>query len=143
MRRIILFILLSGLFLSSYNRTPSHQIVINNVVEEVIEDTIPTLNRENLKAELIKRNIPCYNIVLAQAILETGNFTSKHCKERNNIFGMRSKKGYKYYNSWIECVDDYEQKFSKRYKGGDYFQFLRKVCYAEAPDYEQRVRRLI
>ena len=139
MRRVLLCILFCGLFLNSYNRIPSHHIV----VEEIVSDTIPTLNIENLQKELIKRNVPCYKIVIAQAVLETGHFKSKHCRERNNIFGMRNKKGYKYYNSWIECVDDYEKRFSKRYKGGDYFVFLQKVHYAEDPTYEQKVRKLL
>ena len=32
---------------------------------------------ENLEKELIRRNIPCYEIVLAQALHETGNFKSR------------------------------------------------------------------
>lgn len=106
-------------------------------------DVIPSLTRENLRKELIRRNIPCYEIVLAQALHETGNFKSRICIEKNNIFGMRTKKGYKRYNSWIACVNDYENKFSKRYKGGDYFKFLIKVHYHEDPHYEKRVRKHI
>ena len=123
MRKLFVLILL-GITLSMYSNVPS-------------------LTRENLKNELIRRNIPCYEIVLAQALHESGNFKSKICRERNNIFGMRTKKGYKRYESWIACVDDYENKFSKRYKGGDYFVFLRKVNYAEDPSYEQKVRKLM
>lgn len=103
MRRFLLLLIL-GITLSVYSR-----------------DAISSLTRENLRKELIRRNIPCYEIVLAQALHETGNFTSRICREKNNIFGMRTKKGYKRYDSWIACVDDYENRFSKRYKGGDYF----------------------
>lgn len=140
MRRFLLILLIYGLVSSfSHNREAYYKFV----VDSVMVDTIPVLNRENVEKELIRRNIPHYKIVLAQSILETGNYTSNHCKKRNNIFGMRNKKGYKYYNNWIECVDEYERRFSKRYKGGDYFVFLRKVKYAEDPAYEQKIKKLL
>ena len=142
MRRI--FLCLLWIALVEPSNVESNEIKYVPITKaEKKKDTIPVLNRENLRKELIKRNIPHYEIVEAQAILETGHFTSKHCKERNNIFGMRNRKGYKYYNNWIECVDDYEQRFSKRYKSGDYFEFLRKCNYAEDKLYEQKVRKLI
>ena len=151
MRRILLSgLLLCVLFVNSFNRNTSQRIAVDSISDSIVLidpvvkiDTIPSLTVENLRAELIKKNIPQYKIVLAQALHETGNFKSKICRERNNIFGMRTKKGYKYYDSWVDCVDDYEKRFSRRYKGGDYFKFLISVHYHEDPMYEQRVRRFI
>ena len=37
--------------------------------------------------ELVKQGVPHAQIVLAQARLETGNFTSRRCREDNNLFG--------------------------------------------------------
>lgn len=138
MKKLVFFMLFCSLTLSSYNveKVTNYKITLEDTV-------IPPLTKENVEKELIKRKIPHHKIVLAQSLLETGHYTSAHCKNRNNIFGMRNKKGYKYYNNWIECIDDYENKFSKRYKGGDYFVFLRKVNYAEDPSYEQKVRKLM
>jgi len=131
-------------FNSATNRTVcTDSVLVKNMIADTISDSIPPLNYENLKAELIRRNIPCYDIVLAQAILETGNFTSRYCRERNNLFGMRTSKGYKSYASWIDCVADYERRFSKRYKGGDYYLFLKKCRFAEDPYYGFKVRRLV
>lgn len=123
MKKLIMF-LLFGISLNVYSN-----------------DAVPSLTRKNLEKELIRRNVPCYEIVVAQALHESGNFKSRICREKNNIFGMRTKKGYKKYESWIDCVDDYVNKFSKRYKGGDYFKFLIKVHYHEDPLYEVRVRK--
>ena len=59
-----------------------------------IADVKPTakpkvLNETNLKAELVKNNIPHANIVLAQAKLETGNFKSDLVRTHQNIFGLK------------------------------------------------------
>ena len=139
MKRLLLLVFLCGMFITSFNGVSYSKVDIP--VEEI--NTIPELNVENLRKELIRRNIPQHKIVLAQALHETGNFKSKICRERNNIFGMRNKKGYKCYEHWIACVEDYEKRFSRRYKGGDYFKFLVSVHYHEDPMYEQRVRKFI
>lgn len=57
-------------------------------------------------------------IVLAQAKLESSNFTSKVFKQNNNMFGMRKarqritsamgeKNTYACYRDWMDCVYDY------------------------------------
>lgn len=137
MRTLFCLLLFCG-FVSSKNNSQH-----NFLIEEVKEDSIPVLNFNNVKNELIKRNIPCWEIVLAQSQHESGNYTSRICKKKNNIFGMKGKNGYKKYSSWIECIDDYEQRFSKRYKGGDYFEFLIKVHYHEDPNYEMLVKKFV
>ena len=43
---------------------------------------------EQVRAELQRQGVPHVNIVLAQARLETGNFTSQRCKRDHNLFGI-------------------------------------------------------
>ena len=74
---------------------------------------------ENALIELIKAcNIKHPYIVLAQARLETGNYTSVLFKENHNLFGMKqarirattsegTKNSYAYYKNWINSVYDY------------------------------------
>ena len=105
---------------------------------------VPPLSRNSVLNELKKQNVPHANIVLAQAIHETGNFKSKLCKSHNNIFGMKKNdKEYRKYNSYKDCITDYKKRISSKYKGGDYYVFLTNLGYAEDPEYVQKLKRII
>ena len=94
-----------------------------------------------VRAEIIRQGIPHAEIVLAQARLETGNFKSRVCREKHNIFGIRAGKRYKSYRNWRECVKDYKRRISSRYKGGDYYAFLQKISYASDPRYIKKLKQ--
>ena len=83
-------------------------------------------------------------IVIAQALLETGYFTSRVCLENNNLFGLRRPKdgGYYEFDNWEESVKAYRDYVQYKYKGGDYYQFLQRIGYAEDPDYVTKVRQI-
>lgn len=82
-------------------------------------------------------------IVYAQAILETGNFKSRCCIKNNNLFGLRGKYYYKY-KHWSESVKDYKRRIQSRYrKGEDYYRFLKRIHYAENPNYNKILKRLV
>ena len=76
-------------------------------------------------------------IVLAQALLETGHFSSNVCKEYNNLFGLYDSKNREYFrfSRWEDSVVAYQRMIQYRYKGGNYFQFLKSIGYAEDPRY--------
>jgi len=108
-----------------------------------VHQTIVPLNKENVLAELKRQQIPHANIVLAQSRLETGNYTSKVCKNKNNLFGIRKGNKYKSYNSWKESISDYKRLISSRYKNGDYYQFLERIKYAEDKMYIQSLKEIV
>lgn len=108
-----------------------------------VHQTIVPLNEGNVLAELKRQNIPHSKIVLAQSKLETGNYTSKLCRNKNNLFGIRKGNKYKEYNTWKECISDYKKLFSNRYKGGDYYEYLLKIGYAEDPMYIQKLKNRV
>lgn len=89
-----------------------------------------TLNDSTLMAELIKNDIKFPEIVLAQAKLETGNYTSRICRVKNNLFGLNSARGYRTYTHWTESVKAYKKLIQSKYKGGDYYKFLENLGYA-------------
>ena len=95
-----------------------------------------------VRNELRKQGIPGADIVLAQARLETGNFTSARCKRDHNIFGIKHGKKYATYRRWQDCVTDYKRRVSSRYTGGDYYAFLRRIGYAREKEYINKVRRI-
>lgn len=82
-------------------------------------------------------------IVMAQARLESAHFTSKVWKEYNNPFGIRMKKDgvwqYRPFETWQESVIYYANFQQRKYKGGDYFVFLRELPYAMDSSYTSKL----
>lgn len=145
------FFLLGGiigviLFSCFFTHQPVKEIVTEKQV--IVHDTIVAkvttpLNDSTLKAELKKNNIKHSNIVLAQAKLETGHYTSKVVKTHNNIFGIRRNGKYKRYDSWQDCVKDYKKCIQSRYNGGSYYAFLEHIGYAEDPAYTNKLKQIV
>lgn len=94
-----------------------------------------------VKAEIIRQGLPHPEIVLAQGRLETGNFKSTRCRVDKNIFGIKHSGRYAKYRRWQDCVTDYKRRISSRYKGGDYYAFLKRIGYAKDPNYIAKLRR--
>lgn len=102
-------------------------------------------------------NVKFPHIVLAQSIIETGNFKSTIFKTNHNLFGMKeanrrvtTAKGtqlnHAYYNSWQESVYDYAF-FQCRYLGQikteeDYYTYL-GANYAEATNYVNVLKSIV
>ena len=82
--------------------------------------------------------------VLAQAVLETGHFTSPVCKNYHNLFGLYDSKHKDYYRfaRWEDSVIGYQKFIQYRYKGGNYLQFLKRIGYAEDPRYTTTVAKI-
>ena len=79
------------------------------------------LNLESLKDVLGEVGLSNKLFVLAQAVLETGNFSSHVCKEYNNLFGLYDSKSRDYYRfaSWEDSVVGYKRMIQYRYRGGN------------------------
>lgn len=102
------------------------------------------LTEENLFNELVAQGVDYPEIVLAQAILETGNFQSYSCKTRNNLFGLKRKDGtYIIFDHWTDAVHAYK-KYIQKYKEipTDYYEFLNNLGYAEDSVYVERVKQI-
>lgn len=106
---------------------------------------LPELTIPNLYAEIIQNGIRHPKIVLAQAILETGWFTSPVCRNKHNLFGLTNPRTGKYFefDHWTESVLAYYTKVQYRYKGGNYLLWLRNIGYAEDPNYIRAVIRVL
>lgn len=94
-----------------------------------------------VRAEIARQRLPHPEIVLAQARLETGNFTSRRCRVDHNIFGIKHNGKYAKYRRWQDCVSDYKRRISSRYSGGDYYQFLRRIKYAADEMYIRKLKQ--
>lgn len=102
-----------------------------------LKSELPELTIPNLYAEIIQNRIQYPKIVLAQAILETGWFTSPVCRNKHNLFGLTNPRTGKYFefDHWTESVRAYYTKVQYKFKGGNYLLWLRKIGYAEDPNY--------
>lgn len=101
---------------------------------------------EGLMDALIYFEVQHPHIVYAQAILETGNFTSKVCKENNNLFGLYDSRNKKYYafNHWSESIIAYINYIQYKYSPPkDYYKFLQDIGYAEDPTYTDKLRIIV
>ena len=109
------------------------------------ENHLPELTIPNLYKEIIRNGILYPKIVLAQAILETGWFSSSVCRNKHNLFGLTNPRTGKYYefNHWTESVRAYYTKVQYKYKGGNYLLWLGEIGYAEDPNYIIAVEKLL
>lgn len=102
------------------------------------------LNLKNLTDVMTEVGLSNKLFVLAQAVLETGNFSSRVCKEYNNLFGLYDSKNRDYYRfeRWEDSVVGYGKMIQYRYNGGNYLHFLKRIGYAEDPRYITKIARM-
>ena len=124
-----------------YNRSESElSRYSRDSIASLSELTIP-----NLLAEIKRNGIRHPKIVLAQAILETGWFRSSVCRNKHNLFGLTNPRTKTYYefNHWTESVKAYYTKVQYRYKGGNYFLWLKEIGYAKDPGYIRAIIKVL
>ena len=100
---------------------------------------------EGIDEALQYYNIEHPTIVKAQAILETGNFTSNLCIKNNNLFGLYDSKNKRYYsyNHWWESIIAYKKTIQKRYENSRYYyMFLEDIEYAEDKEYINKLKEI-
>lgn len=128
--------------------------------KKVNQDTV-VLTKQNLVKVMKDVGVQHVDVVLAQAILESGEFKSYVFVTKNNMFGMKvprkrettainkikGYKGYAEYSSWIDCVKDYKlyQDYvtkNKLISKSDYLSILSR-SYAETPEYVSKLKKII
>lgn len=157
---VFLFGIILGLLINNFIPKPNPKLdVIINIKENKTVDsskvvTKKTIHRQKkvsmeplsdntLMKELKKENIQYPKIVLAQAKLETGNYTSKVSKTHNNLFGLRKGNKYRHFKHWSESVKAYKKLIQSRYNGGNYYVFLEKIGYAEDETYVNKLKSFV
>ena len=101
--------------------------------------------------------VPHADIIVAQALLESQDFSSTLFKRQNNFLGMKiprqristtgqGKGEYKDYANWQECATDYifwmQHHQAHKLKRDEYFKLLGKI-YAEDPEYVEKLKGII
>jgi hypothetical protein len=120
-------------------------------------DTSDTISDAILYKHLVLMRAPHAKIILAQAKLESANFTSYLYKNQRNFIGMKNPRCrvttaggsdgiYKGYNTWQDCVNDYLfWQFSHnvdRLSDVEYLSYLGGI-YAEDPNYIAHLKKIM
>jgi uncharacterized FlgJ-related protein len=149
------FIIIGLLGYIAYKPTEIKTITKDLIVKEVIDNNDTRFSPQLLKDYIKSLNIRHADIVYAQAVLETGNFTSDVFTESHNLFGMKqarqrpctaldTSRGHAKYSSWRQSVLDYAM-FSAKYLStksrGEYFDYLSEN-YAEDKSYVTKLKKI-
>lgn len=142
MKKILLLILFSFMFMSFHN--------IVSIRPKVEEHDVSFLKAKELNDSILYLALVHYNvkhpkIVLAQAKLESGNFTSNHYKKRNNFLGLYDSKRKEYYkfNHWTDCIQGYKDMIEYKLRDNEnYYNFLRRIKYATSENYIRQIKQI-
>ena len=123
----------------------------------IIIDEYNEFSEEKLIEKIDELNFRFPHIILAQAKLETGNFTSKSFLQGNNMFGMKQAKsrantaqrtefGHAGYDTWKESLYDYALYYNaylnKLRTEQQYYSYLSQN-YAEDPNYVTKLKNIV
>lgn len=125
-----------------------HSVVYKNVKDDFSE--------QKLKEYILELNLRYPEVILAQAKLESGNYTSRAFREQNNLFGLHvarqrptlAKKGkgkLAHYNSWRDSVVDYAflvaDRMRKLHSREEYLKYL--DANYDVPGYSKKLLKFI
>lgn len=149
-------LLFSGFILISMtgsNKKTQYEKEITVITETPIGSEIP-FSFKAFKQFVVDCKIKFPDVVIAQAIEESGEFKSKIWKENNNPFGMKiagsrhttnigENRGHAKYKNWQMAVIDYaymQAVFARKIKTRrGYYEYLKN--YAENPSYVEKLKK--
>lgn len=146
MKKVVLTIFLSFVVLSENNQR----------TYEIITHVI-SFSELNVYKQLVRVGVAYPDVVLAQAKIETGNFTSKIFRENNNMFGMKlpyrrqttavgESRNHAKYTDWIQSIKDYklwqDEMIHRAPTKRAYLAYLKRN-YAEDKNYIKKIKQII
>lgn len=125
-------------------------------VPKYIPKVDSTFSQEALVEYVYSLNVRFPHIILAQAHLESGKFTSRIFIKNNNLFGMRqarlrpttnkgSVNGFAKYDHWRDSVMDYILYYAvymHRFKTEEAYYAYLDGSYADNPNYSNLIRKI-
>ncbi len=146
---IIGFIVGSLLFKNKNVEQITVPITINDSIKKdtivnkktALDITKPT--DKTVLSELRRQHVSHPHIVLAQAKLESNMGKSDVFKRTNNLFGLRKGNDYHHFSHWKQSITYYKNHVQSRYRGGDYYNFLADIGYAEDKEYINKLKEIV
>ena len=155
---IILSIVMSALIIN-LAMTPAQKKAIAKKIDpkpKYIPKLDSTFSQEALVEYVYSLNVRFPHIILAQAHLESGKFTSRIFVNNNNLFGMRqarlrpttnkgSRNGFAKYDHWRDSVMDYILYYAvymHRFKTEEAYYAYLDGSYADNPHYSKLIKKI-
>lgn len=103
----------------SSKNTQQTDVTMTPIMKQIKQNTLLTFTPEKMVKEIVRLNIKHPDVVIAQAMLESGNFKSNLFQKNNNIFGMKyprqrsttaagNRYGQSFYKNWYDSIKDYK-----------------------------------
>lgn len=111
-----------------------------------ITKALPAVPNDTILLQVMKKHhIKHPKVVLAQAKLETGHYTSHVFKCKNNLFGLYNSSSRDYYSfkNWEHSIKFYKDVIQSKYQGGSYYNFLQDIGYAEDKRYISKLKEIV
>jgi len=140
--RIPITIIILILFVNKFG---GGAVIVNKTqIPEVKIETeqIVKLTPVNVYNKIVEYKIEHPKIVFSQVMVETGHLKSQGARINNNLFGFNNKTGHMSFESWEESIVYYKEWQDKKYIGGNYYNFLKKVGYAKDSLYISKLIRM-
>lgn len=129
---------------------------IKTVANTTDSTNVATTLQDSVYGAIYKLRIQHPDIVMAQCIEESGNFTSRLFKDGHNCTGMKVPAqrptlavgvlyGHARFKNWHECIVDYalwQSSYARNLSRDEYFAYLDRV-YAEKTGYTNRIKAII
>ena len=155
---IILSVVMSALIIN-LAVTPEQKKAIAKKIDpkpKYIPKLDSTFSQEALVEYVYSLNVRFPHIILAQAHLESGKFTSGIFVNNNNLFGMRqarlrpttnkgSRNGFAKYDHWRDSVMDYILYYAvymHKFKTEEAYYAYLDGSYADNPHYSKLIRKI-
>lgn len=155
---IMVSIVMSALIINLAMTPAQKKAIAKNIDPEpkYIPKLDSTFSQEALVKYVYSLNVRFPHIILAQAHLESGKFTSGIFVKNNNLFGMRqarlrpttnkgSRNGFAKYDHWRDSVMDYILYYAvymHKFKTEEaYYAYLDR-SYADNPHYSKLIRKI-
>ncbi len=149
---ILIFFAICGLYTLRFIDSKEDIPISSPVkVEEKVAINTPEFLKLEVNDTLLVEALHYYNvkypeIVFAQAVLETGYFKSKVCKDYNNLFGLYNSHTNEYFkfDHWSESVLAYMEYVQRKYNPSEcYYTFLEELPYAMDPNYINKIKQIV
>ena len=150
----VMYLIISGIIIQKHTKEIKHlnnkldSLTINNNYNYSYSHITTFENKtpeEGIDEALQYYGIKHPTIVKAQAILETGNFTSDLYIKNNNLFGLYDSKNKRYYsyNHWWESIEAYKKLIQRKYDNSKYYyMFLEDIKYAKDKEYINKLKEI-
>jgi uncharacterized FlgJ-related protein len=144
------------ILLSSFIGREKTEIEYIKTETEVNLITNNSFSKDNLIKEIQCLPFKYKDVILAQCILESGNFKSPVFKQCNNLLGLREAKqrltlatgthlNHATFTTWKECLLDrliFEAKYMHDLSRSEYLTYLGRV-YSESGGYDKVLEQII